>query len=130
MSNKELQAVNEQIEAEAKLVAQMSARDIEQMDVFVEQMERVNALRLRLPMFFTARGNVRAVGTLRISSKNYQAVTDTIDRIMGDRGKQMTVKTSDWTVIIPANVADELRDLKQISVLVIAGVIPLDHANS
>lgn len=111
------------------LVAPMTEKDIEQMDAYMEEMDVIDKLRARLPMFFTSRGGVRSGNNLRISSKNFQQVTDTIDRINKEAGKPLTVKTPDYTVTLPAHVADELRKHKQISVLVIAGLIDLDNAD-
>lgn len=79
------------------------------------------ALKARLPMLFTARGNVIKSKTLRISAKNFAEINHRISGIEMVRNRPIVIRGETWTLTLSHDESNLLRSYGMVSHLVLNG---------
>jgi hypothetical protein len=93
----------------------------EQIDEIEAQELGRAALKARLPMLFTARGNVIKSKTLRISAKNFAEINHRISGIEMVRNRPIVIRGETWTLTLSHDESNMLRSYGLVGHLILNG---------
>jgi len=88
----------------------------------VERQMAINDIKYRLPMLYTARGNLIAPdgGKVRVSGKNAAKIMTAVS-LISVSGKNITLMNEDWTCTFSTKMSTALREYGLVAEIMLAG---------
>jgi hypothetical protein len=90
------------------------------LEAIAEERSPLEKLKERLPMFYTARGNIIKRKARAITGKSFGTHRRVIDQL-NERGNHLVVVGDGWTLKLDIATSDLLRDFEQVEGLYLAG---------